>query len=139
MTALSESNQQLLETAEEALSRHYNPQKHTTAVALRTGSGEIYTGISLKAGTSAEDVHAEPIAVGRAVLNGESSFETVVAVQYSDPPERPGSGNGGSATQIASPCGGCREALARQAPDVSVILPESEGPVVKTLSEIHPY
>lgn len=139
MTPLSDANQKLHATAEEVLKRHYDPEHHTTGVALRTSTGEIYTGISLKAATSAADVHAEPVAVARAILNGESSFETVVAVQYENQPELPIPEDTVPPTRIVSPCGGCREVLAQQAPDISVIVPEAEGPAVVELSSLLPY
>lgn len=158
MSTLDESDRRLRETAVDVLDRHYDPERHTTSVALRTADGAVYTGISLKAATAAADVHAEPIAVARAIIDGASSFDTVVAVQFDDRPaddgsesadERSESADGRSEsaissrettrTRVVSPCGACRELLARQAPDVSVVVPGATGPTVEPLSELLPY
>jgi cytidine deaminase len=144
MSSLEQSDRELVETAVDVLERHYDPERHTTGVALRTGDGDVYTGISLKAATSAADVHAEPIAVGRAILSGASSFDTVVAVQFADPPsgqdaDAPRPNRDATGTRVVSPCGACRELLARQAPDVSVIVPGDSGPTIESLADILPY
>lgn len=141
MATLQERDQQLRETATETLERHHDPERHTTGVALRTGDGSVYTGISLKAATAAADVHAEPIAVARAIMDGASSFDTTVAVQFDDRagPADSASTSGADETRVVSPCGACREVLAEQAPDISVVVPGSAGPTVEPLSEILPY
>lgn len=131
MSTLDEANRQLRETAVDVLERHYDPDRHTTGVALRTDDGDVYTGISLKAATATADIHAEPIAVGRAILEGASSFDTVVAVQFDGQPP--------ADTRVVSPCGACRELLAKQAPELSVVVPGPDGPTVEPLSEILPY
>jgi cytidine deaminase len=141
MATLEGHNQQLYETAIETLERHYDPARHTTGVAVRTGDGSVYTGISLKAATGSADVHAEPVAVGRAILNGASSFDTTVAVQFDEQAPSDGADPTDSerGTRIVSPCGACRELLATQAPRISVVVPGPEGPIVEPLSEILPY
>lgn len=131
MSTLEEPDRQLRATAVDVLERHHDPDRHTTGVALRTDDGDVYTGISLKAATATADVHAEPIAVARAILDGASSFDTVVAVQFDGQPP--------ADTRVVSPCGACRELLAKQAPELSVVVPGSDGPTVEPLSEILPY
>lgn len=130
MSTLEESDQRLRETAAAVLDRHYDPERHTTGVALRTDDGDVYTGISLKADTATADVHAEPIAVGRAIMDGASSFDTAVAVQFDESTTE---------TRVVSPCGACRELLARQAPEISVVVPGAAGPTVEPLPQLLPY
>lgn len=144
MSSLENPDRELREMAADVLERHYDPDRHTTGVALRTGDGDVYTGISLKAATGAADVHAEPVAVGRAILSGASSFDTVVAVQFEEPSAGDDSGASPpsretAGTRVVSPCGACRELLARQAPDVSVIVPGGSGPTVEPLADLLPY
>lgn len=139
MSALDERDRQLRDAAVQVLDRHYDPQRHTTGVALRTDDGDVYTGISLKADTGTADVHAEPVAVGRAVLDGATSFDTVVAVQFTDVGNATDRPDAASDTRIVSPCGACRELLARQCPEISVVVPGASGPVVEPLSELLPH
>ena len=63
---------------------------------------------------------AEAVAFGRAVLEGDGSIATMVAVRHPKPEEQ--------AREIAvvSPCGACREMIVDYAPDAFVIVP---GPV----------
>lgn len=143
MSALDDRDEQLRQAATRVLNRHHDPNRHTTGVALRTETGEVYTGISLKGNTGAADVHAEPIAVGRAIIDGASSFDTIVAVQFTADSladsDAEGATHAGAVTRIVSPCGACRELLARQCPEVSVIVPDDPNPVVAPLSELLPY
>ena len=121
MDPLSEADHGLIDAAEAMLREHHDPRLHTTGAALRAASGAVYTAVSLKAETAAADVHAEPVAVARARLDGETAFETVAAVQFRD---------GTAETRVVSACGICREVLSRQAPDVSVVV-ERDGELGK--------
>lgn len=131
MDPIDEADRELIARAEETLRAHFDPRTHTTGTALRTADGGVYTAVSLKADTPSADVHAEPIAVARAKLDGATDFDTVVAVQFRDegsPDE----------TRVVSACGVCREVLLRQAPEVSIIV-EHDGELVKrVVSELLP-
>ena len=129
MPALSEADHDLIDAAEAVLAAHFDPELHTTGAALRTASGAVYTAVSLKAATPAADVHAEPVAVARARLDGETAFETVVAVQFRDGTEE---------TQVVSACGVCREVLARQAPGISVVVAHEGELVTRSIRELLP-
>lgn len=116
MAELTDADRDLVEAAEATLREHGEPGRHTTGAAVRTADGGVYTGVSLKANTGQADVHAEPVAVARARLDGAGSFEAIAAVQFE-------AGFSGP-TQVVSACGGCREVLVAQAPGVGVILRE---------------
>lgn len=117
MAALSAADRELIDAATDVLRTHYDPERHTTGAALRTAAGSVHTAVSLKANTPKADVHAEPIAVASALLDGETAFDTVVAVQF--PTDGP---DGTADPRVVSACGVCRELLVARAPDISVIV-----------------
>lgn len=143
-TPLTDADRELVETAEDVLCDHYHPNRHTTGAALRTASGAVYTGVSVKAGTNAADLHAEPVALARALMDGHREFDAVAAVQPARGMKDPEDG-----TRIVSACGVCREVLIAHAPDLWVIVPgghsreqatpeEDESPGKRTVSDLLP-
>lgn len=129
------SDSDLVATAEAVLREQYEPGRHHTAAALRTASGETYTGISLKARTGVADVHAEPIAVARAALDGHRDLDTVVAVQPSSADAWQSQSASGD-TRIVSACGHCRELLLAFAPDLRILLSGDDGPERQRLADV---
>ena len=65
-------------------------------------------------------VCAEAVALGRAILEGDGSVTTAVAVRHPKPEEADRD------IAVVSPCGACRELITDYAPDALVIVP---GPV----------
>lgn len=133
---LTDADRELLAEAESTIQDHYESGRHHTGAALRTASGAIFTGISLKARTGVADVHAEPIAVARAMLAGDAELETVVAVQPADEATRTESERNERPTQIVSACGRCRELLLAFGPGLSILVAGDDGPENRRLSEI---
>ena len=71
----------MVAAAEDVLRQHYRPFWHTVAAALRMADGRIVTGIHLGATVGRMSVCAEPIAVGRAILEGGGPILRAVAVR----------------------------------------------------------
>lgn len=114
---------ELLDTAEAVLRRHYRPFWHTVGAALRARDGRIFTGLHLGATVGRLSVCAEAVAFGRAVLEGDGSIATVVAVRHPKPDEHD------RTLAIVAPCGACREMVVDYAPDALIILPLPGGPL----------
>ena len=97
----------------------------TTAPTLVLASrsairGKLLADAGIAFTTDAADVDEE--ALGRAILEGDGTVATAVAVRHRKPEEGPG------APDIVSPCGACRELLMDYAPDAMVIVPGPAGP-----------
>ena len=108
--------------AEDVLRRHYRPFWHTVAAAIRGRDGRIWTGIHLGATVGRMSVCAEPIAFGRAVLEGDGSIVTAVAVRH------PKDDEADQRIAVVSPCGACRELFMDHAPEAEIIMPGPDGP-----------
>ena len=108
---------------------HYRPFWHTVGAAIRSHDGRIWTGLHLCAVVGRLQICAEPIALGRAILEGDGTVATAVAVRHPKPdePDR--------TIAIVAPCGACRELLIDFAPDARVILP---GPRVVPVRSLLP-
>lgn len=111
------ADQALIGAATETLLRHYRPFWHTVAAAIRSHDGRIWTGVHLGATVGRMSICAEPIAFGRALLEGDGTVDTIVAVRHPKPEEH------GGEIEIVSPCGACRELLMDHAPECWVIVP----------------
>lgn len=91
------------------------------AAAARSHDGRIWTGIHLGTTVGRMSVCAEPIAVGRALLEGDGTVETIVAVRHPKPEETD------REMAVVAPCGACREMLVDHFPDAGVILRNDTG------------
>jgi cytidine deaminase len=107
--------------AEEVLRRHYRPFWHTVSAAIRSRDGRIWTGIHLGATVGRMSICAEPVAFGRALLDGDGTVESAVAVRHPKPDETD------RAIAVVSPCGACRELFADHAPQAWIIVPGETG------------
>ncbi len=101
--------------------RLYRPFWHTVAAALRGRDGRIWTGVHLGATVGRLSICAESVAFGRAVLEGDGTIATAVAVRHPKPDEPE------SEPAVVAPCGACREMFMDYAPDALVILPGPTG------------
>ena len=118
--------------AEDTLRRHYRPFWHTVAAAIRSRDGRIWTGLHLGATVGRMSVCAEPIAFGRALLDGDGTITTAVAVRHPKPEEAD------RRIAIVAPCGACRELFADHAPGASIIMPGANGPEKWPISALLP-
>jgi cytidine deaminase len=113
----------LVEAARAVLLAHYRPFWHTVGAAIRCRDGRIFTGIHLGATVGRLQVCAEPIAFGRALLEGDGTIATAVAVRH------PKEEEDDRAVAIVSPCGACREMIVDYAPEAWVIVPSLTVPL----------
>ncbi len=118
--------------AQDVLRQHYRPFWHTVAAALRMADGRIVTGLHLGATVGRMSVCAEPIAVGRAILEGGGKILRAVAVRHPKPDEPD------QAISVVSPCGACRELFADHAPDAGIIVPTPDGLAVCSVQALLP-
>ena len=118
---LTDADRALVDAARTVLLRHYKPFWHTVGAALRGRDGRIWTGVHLGATVGRLSICAEAIALGRAVMDGDGTVETAVAVRHPKPEE--------TVREIAvvPPCGACRENLLDFDPECWVIVPTAEG------------
>ena len=111
----------LVEAARAVLLRHYRPFWHTVAAALRDESGRIWTGIHLGATVGRLAICAEAVALGRAVIEGDGTIATVVALRH------PKADEADQDVAVVSPCGACREMILDYSPAAMVIVPGAAG------------
>jgi cytidine deaminase len=114
----------LIETARALLRRHYRPHWHMVAAAICGRDGRVWTGLHLGATVGRLSVCAEAVALGRAIIEGDGSIATAVAVRHPKPEEADRS------LAVVSPCGACRELILDYDPAALVIVP-TEGETVK--------
>ncbi len=99
------------------------------AAAIRSADGRIWTGVHLGATVGRMSVCAEPIALGRAILEGDGTAETIVAVRHPKPDELD------RELAVVAPCGACRELVQDHCPHAWVILKNDTG-LVKVPSRL---
>ncbi len=120
---LDAADAELVDAARTVLLAHYRPFWHTVGAAIRCRDGRMFTGIHLGATVGRLQVCAEPIAFGRALIEGDGSIATAVAVRHPKDEEDE------RAVAVVSPCGACRELIMDYAPDAWVIVPSLPGPL----------
>jgi cytidine deaminase len=81
----------------------------------------VHTGIHIGATVGRMSICAEAVAFGRAVLDGDGSVATVVAVRHPKPDEHDRD------LAVVSPCGACREMFADFDREALVIVPGLAG------------
>ena len=118
---LDDDDQVLLQVAQDTMLRYYRPFWHTVAAALRGRDGRIWTGVHIGAAVGRLSVCAEAIAFGRAVLEGDATIATVVAVRHPKPDEDD------RRLAVVSPCGACREMVVDYDAAAMVIVPGPAG------------
>lgn len=119
--SLAPQDQELVKAAIDMIKSRYRYKKHAVGSAVRMKSGKVYTGIHLSAYVSTIDICAEPIAIGRAIIDGgHDEIDTIVAVRHPKPDEED------QTIRVVSPCGKCRELISDYGADARVILREKE-------------
>jgi cytidine deaminase len=119
---LDDDDHALIAAAHEVLHTHYKPFWHMVSAALRSADGRVWTGVHLGATVGRLSVCAEPVALGRAILEGAPPIVTAVAVRHPKPDETD------REMAVVSPCGACRELIVDYAPHAMVIVPGPTGP-----------
>ena len=111
---ITDDDLELVKLAREAIASRYRPGWHSVGSALRIKSGRVYTSIHIDANVGRIAVCAEAVAVANAVFDGESEFDTIVAVQHPKNPEED--------FRVVSPCGMCREIVTDYDKNSNVII-----------------
>lgn len=123
-------DKELLEAAREAVDDSYAPySEYRVGAAIETEDGTVYTGCNIENANYSNSVHAEELALSKAIEAGHRSFVRI-AVSSS---KRDG----------ITPCGMCRQSLREFCDDDLRIVCENETdpegePVVHTLGELLP-
>ncbi|MDA3884099.1 MAG: cytidine deaminase [Candidatus Delongbacteria bacterium] len=82
--------------------------KFKVGAAIRTKSGNIYSGSNVESSSYGLSICAERVALFTALTNGEKEFDSILIVSDSSVP--------------TSPCGACRQVLFDYAPDINVVM-----------------
>jgi cytidine deaminase len=123
-------DRELLAMAREAVADSYAPYSdYRVGAALETDDGTVFTGCNIENANYSNSVHAEELALSKAVEAGYRSFSKIAVSSDS----RDG----------ITPCGMCRQSLREFCTDELRIVCENEadpegGPVVHTLGELLP-
>jgi cytidine deaminase len=130
---LTKGDKELIEAARGAIKQRYRDEWQEVGAALRTRSGDIYTGVNLDAYLGRMAVCAEAVALGRVVVElGDAGIETIVAVRHPEPAEKD------QTIAVVSPCGACRELIFDYDPKARVIVPNGKTPGVMPIAELLP-
>jgi cytidine deaminase len=106
------TDDELIAGAAAARERAYAPySKFKVGAALKGKSGRVYAGCNVENAVNGSSICAERTAIFKAVSEGEREFEAIAVVTE----------NG------ASPCGGCRQVMMEFAPDMAVIIADTQG------------
>src|ERR1700761_9275123 len=118
--ALTSGVHELIAAANAVLKKYYRPFWHMVAAAIRSQDGQIWTGLHIGATVGRLSVCAEAVAFGRAVLEGDGTIDTAVAVRHPKPEEED------RELAVVPPCGACREMILDHAPKAMVIVKDSD-------------
>jgi cytidine deaminase len=117
--ALTDGDHALVAAANAVLEKHYRPFWHMVAAAIRSEDGQIWTGLHIGATVGRLSVCAEAVAFGRAILDGDGTIQTAVAVRHPKPEEED------RELAVVAPCGACREMILDHAPGAMVIVKDA--------------
>lgn len=105
-------DQELIALATQARHKAYAPySRYTVGAALLTASDKVYTGVNVENASYGLAICAERTAAVKAVSDGERDFVAIAVVTE----------NGGT------PCGACRQVLNEFAPDMRVLIADTDG------------
>jgi len=117
--ALTDGDHALIAAANAVLEKHYRPFWHMVAAAIRSQDGRIWTGLHIGTTVGRLSVCAEAVAFGRAVLDGDGTIDTAVAVRHPKPEEID------REMAVVPPCGACREMILDHAPGAMIIVKDA--------------
>lgn len=117
---------ELVSLAREAVERSYAPySEYYVGAAIETSDSTTFTGCNVENANYSNSVHAEELALSKAVEAGYRRFETIAV--SSD--RRDG----------VTPCGMCRQSLAEFCDDdFRIVCDTPDGPAVYTLGKLLP-
>ena len=117
-------DEELINIARVLIAARFKEGCHHIAAVLRTTSGSIYSGVHVEAYVGRIAVCAEAIAIGAAATAGDTSIQTIVAVN--------------ELGEIVSPCGMCRELISDYSPEACVVVLRSGQPANVPVMELLP-
>ena len=130
---LGKAERELIAAATAAIKQRYRDDWQEVGAALRTRSGEIFTGVNLDAYLGRMAVCAEAVALGRAFVDlGDDGIAMIVAVRHPPP------GAKDQTISVVSPCGACRELIFDYDPKARVIVPNGRAAAVVPIAELLP-
>ncbi len=124
------TNDDLLDAARVAVDRSYAPySEYRVGAALLTADGHLYLGANIEVANYSNSLHAEEVALGRAVVDGHRSFDRIAVASAA--------GDG------VLPCGMCRQTLSEFCEDDFPVVAEASGdapdePAVYPLGDLLP-
>jgi cytidine deaminase len=130
---LAKADRDLVAAATAAIRERYRDDWQEVGAALRTRSGEVFTGVNLDAYLGRMAVCAEAVALGRAFVElGDAGIDTIVAVRHPSPGEEDQS------VAVVSPCGACRELIFDYDRKARVIVPNGKSAAVVAIADLLP-
>ena len=106
------TDDKLIASAAAVREQAYAPYSNfKVGAALKGKSGRVYTGCNVENAAYGPSMCAERTAIFKAVSEGEREFEAIAVVTE----------NG------VSPCGSCRQVMIEFAPDMAVIIADTQG------------
>lgn len=125
---LSEQDAALIKSACDHAKKQYKHGLTTIGAALRAKNGKIYTGINLKYRVRNTSMCAEMLAIYKALDEGETEFDTMVAAKYF--PET-------NSFEVVNGCGKCRQLYCQNAP-LNIIVDNNGALEIRTAEELMP-
>ena len=115
----------LYQQAIKAMENSYSPYSHyKVGAALLTRSGKVYLGCNIENASYTPSICGERTAIFKAVSEGERDFVAIAVVT----------------ANAGAPCGVCRQVMREFAPNLTVIIGNTEGQYnVLTLSDLLPH
>ena len=130
---LNKGDRELIAAATAAIKQRYRYDWQEVGAALRTRSGEIFTGVNLDAYLGRMAVCAEAVALGRAFVDlGDDGIDMIVAVRHPPP------GDKDQTISVVSPCGACRELIFDYDRKARVIVPNGRAAAVVPIGDLLP-
>jgi cytidine deaminase len=123
---MTDAPAELVAAAREALENAYVPySEYRVGAALLAADGTVYTGANLENANYSNSLHAEEVAIARALMNGHQEFEALAVSS--------------GARDGVTPCGMCRQTLAEFCvADLPVYCDLGDGTAAYTLGELIP-
>jgi cytidine deaminase len=118
---------ELMATAREAVSRAIVPySEYAVGAAIETADGTVFTGANIEIANFSNSLHAEEVALARAVMEGHTDFARIAVASEAD--------------DGVTPCGMCRQTLAEFADaGFDVLVEGPDGPEVHRLGDLLPH
>jgi cytidine deaminase len=123
-TALTQADFTLILKATEIIRARYKEDHHHIGAALRTKSGQVFSGVHVEAYIGRITLCAEAVTIGMAASAGDSEIDTIVAV--------------GLDGKVVAPCGMCRELISDYGSNARVIVPGPDGPEKVMVQDLLP-